>query len=98
MGKLIEGAWVSDSTNAKKTGGQFERTETSFRSWITRNGSAGSSGTGGFAAQSGRYHLYVSYACPWAHRTLIFRQIKGLADHVAISIEAIAAVQRAGRP
>ncbi len=86
MGKLIEGAWVSDSTNAKKTSGQFERTETSFRSWITRNGSAGSSGTGGFAAQSGRYHLYVSYACPWAHRTLIFRQIKGLADHVAISV------------
>ncbi|MFT5743471.1 MAG: putative glutathione S-transferase, partial [Paracoccaceae bacterium] len=56
-----------------------------FRNWITADGSAGESGEGGFEAQSGRYHLYVSYACPWAHRTLIFRALKGLEDHITVS-------------
>ncbi len=71
--------------DTKKSGGAFERKTAQFRNWITADGSAGPSGEGGFEAESGRYHLYVSYACPWAHRTLIFRQLKGLADHINIS-------------
>lgn len=66
--------------------GEFIRTDSSFRNWITADGSAGPSGVGGFAAEPGRYHLYVSYACPWAHRTLIFRKLKGLEDIISFSV------------
>jgi len=66
--------------------GEFVRTESTFRSWVTRDGSAGPSGDGGFAAEPGRYHLYVSYACPWAHRTLIYRALKGLEDVISVSV------------
>ena len=66
--------------------GKFVRTESSFRNWVTRNGSAGPSGGEGFAAEPGRYHLYVSYACPWAHRALIFRTLKGLQDVISVSV------------
>ncbi len=86
MGKLIEGNWTTDETDLRKPSGAFRRAETSFRNWVTPDGSTGPSGSGGFAAQSGRYHLYVSAACPWAHRTLIFRQIKGLTEHVTTSV------------
>ena len=86
MGKLIDGKWTTDWYDTSKHGGKFERPETSFRNWITSDGSAGPSGKGGFAAQSGRYHLYVSLACPWAHRALIFRMLKGLEDHITVSV------------
>ena len=66
--------------------GEFVRSVSDFRNWITTDGSAGPSGEGGFAAETGRYHLYVSYACPWAHRTLIFRALKGLQDVISVSV------------
>ena len=86
MGLLIDGVWTDQWYDTKSTGGAFQRKEAVFRNWITADGSAGPSGTAGFAAQSGRYHLYVSYACPWAHRTLIFRALKGLGDHIGLSV------------
>lgn len=86
MGMLIDGVWNDVWYDTKTTGGRFERSAAAFRNWITPDGSAGPSGRGGFAAESGRYHLYVSLACPWAHRTLIFRALKGLADHIDVSV------------
>jgi len=66
--------------------GEFVRTESSFRNWVTKDGSAGPTGEAGFVAEPGRYHLYVSYACPWAHRALIFRALKGLEDVISVSV------------
>ncbi len=66
--------------------GEFIRVQSGFRHWVTRDGSPGPSGMGGFQAEDGRYHLYVSLACPWAHRTLIFRELKGLEDIVSVSV------------
>ena len=86
MGQLVDGEWHDTWYDTSKTGGKFERSTAGFRNWVTADGSAGPSGEGGFKAESGRYHLYVSLACPWAHRTLIFRALKGLADHIGISI------------
>lgn len=86
MGLLVDGKWSTDWYDTKKSGGKFERTAARFRNWVTADGGAGPTGEGGFKAESGRYHLYVAAACPWAHRTLIFRQIKGLADHITVSI------------
>lgn len=86
MGQLIEGRWSSDWYDTKATGGAFERSTAGFRNWITPDGAPGPSGRGGFAAEAGRYHLYVSYACPWAHRTLIFRGLKGLEDLIGVSV------------
>ena len=86
MGQLVEGKWVDDSVANKSTGGKFIRKDASFRNWITNDGSPGPSGTGGYQAESGRYHLYVSLACPWAHRTLIFRELKGLREHVTVDV------------
>ena len=86
MGQLVDGTWHDTWYDTKSTGGAFVRKEAKFRNWVTPNGAQGPSGEGGFAAQSGRYHLYVSYACPWAHRTLIFREIKGLPDHIDVSV------------
>ncbi|MBY6140603.1 glutathione S-transferase family protein [Leisingera daeponensis] len=85
MGLLIDGKWHDQWYDTKSTGGAFKRSESQFRNWITADGSAGPSGDGGFKAESGRYHLYVSLACPWAHRTLIFRQLKELEDHITVS-------------
>ena len=85
MGQLVDGVWHDVWYDTKKSGGAFVRKDASFRNWITADGSAGPTGDAGFKAESGRYHLYVSYACPWAHRTLIFREIKGLTDHISIS-------------
>jgi len=73
MGQLVDGTWHDVWYDTKSTGGAFKRTNAAFRNWITADGTAGPSGEAGFPAQSGRYHLYVSYACPWADRTLIFR-------------------------
>ncbi len=86
MGQLVDGEWHDTWYDTSKTGGKFERSTAGFRNWVTADGSAGHSGEGGFKAESGRYHLYVSLACPWAHRTLIFRALKGLTDHIGISI------------
>ena len=86
MGQLIDGKWDTAWYDTKSTGGKFKRTTAGFRNWITPDGEPGSSGTGGFPAESARYHLYVSYACPWAHRTLIFRALKGLEDHITVSV------------
>ncbi|WP_341366869.1 glutathione S-transferase family protein [Yoonia sp. BS5-3] len=85
MGQLVDGTWHDVWYDTKSTGGAFKRADAAFRNWITADGSAGPSGRAGFKAEGGRYHLYVSYACPWAHRTLIFRAIKGLGDHIDIS-------------
>ncbi len=86
MGMLIDGTWQDGWYDTSKSGGRFERSAAQFRNWITPDGSAGPSGSEGFAAESGRYHLYVSLACPWAHRTLIFRSLKGLTDHIGVSV------------
>lgn len=86
MGLLVDGTWRDVWYDTESNEGRFERSVTAFRNWVTPDGSPGPSGKGGFAAQSGRYHLYVSYACPWAHRTLIFRAIKGLAPHIGVSV------------
>ncbi len=86
MGYLVDGQWHDTWYDTRKTGGKFERDTSRFRNWVTPDGNAGPSGDGGFPAQSGRYHLYVSYACPWAHRTLIFRTLKGLAPHIGVSV------------
>ena len=86
MGQLVDGEWHDTWYDTSKTGGKFERSTAGFRNWVTADGSAGPSGEGGFKAESGRYHLYVSLACPWAHRTLIFRALKGLTDHIGISV------------
>ncbi len=86
MGLLIDGKWHDNWYDTEKTGGAFKRQESQFRNWITADGSAGPSGDGGFKAEAGRYHLYVSHACPWAHRTLIFRSLKGLADLIDVSV------------
>jgi len=86
MGLLIDGRWQQDWYDTKSTGGKFVRKQSSFRSWITPTGDAGISGMEGFKAEAGRYHLYVSLACPWAHRTLIFRELKGLQDMISVSV------------
>ena len=86
MGQLVDGRWSTEWYDTKSTGGAFKRKDAVYRSWVTADGSAGSSGEGGFSAESGRYHLYVSYACPWAHRTLIFRALKGLEAHISVSV------------
>ncbi|MCC5959155.1 MAG: glutathione S-transferase family protein [Rhodobacteraceae bacterium] len=85
MGRLIDGEWSSEWYDTSKTGGAFKRDTSRFRNWVTADGSAGPSGEGGFKAEAGRYHLYVSYACPWAHRTLIFRKLKGLDGLIDVS-------------
>ncbi|MGI9520416.1 MAG: glutathione S-transferase family protein [Hyphomicrobiaceae bacterium] len=86
MGLLVDGRWHEQWYDTKSTGGKFERSAAKFRNWVTASGDAGPSGRGGFKAEPGRYHLYVSLACPWAHRTLIFRSLKGLEDMVNLSV------------
>ena len=86
MGLLVEGIWHDRWYDTKQSGGRFVRTESQFRNWVTPDGMPGPSGRGGFKAAAGRYHLYVSLACPWAHRTLIFRKLKGLESAVTLSV------------
>jgi glutathionyl-hydroquinone reductase len=83
MGLLVDGDWQEDVSRTQ--GGRFIRPNTTFRNFITADGSPGPTGEGGFAAERGRYHLYVSLACPWAHRTLIFRSLKNLEDVISVS-------------
>lgn len=86
MGMLIDGQWVDQWYDTQASGGRFVRSEAQFRNWVTADGAAGPSGAGGFQAEAGRYHLYVSLACPWAHRTLIFRALKGLESMIGVSV------------
>ncbi|WP_340115723.1 glutathione S-transferase family protein [Pelagibius sp. 7325] len=86
MGLLIDGVWHDKWYDTKKSGGRFERQDSIFRNWVTPDGSAGPGGDAGFKAEAGRYHLYVSLACPWAHRTLIFRKLKKLEDLISLSV------------
>jgi len=86
MGLLINGEWHDSWYDTSKTGGRFVRTDTAFRNWVTPTGEPGPSGSGGFKAEPGRYHLYVSLACPWAHRTLIFRKLKRLEQVISTSV------------
>ncbi len=86
MGLLQSGRWVDQWYDTNDPGGQFIRTSPQFRNWITSDGSAGKSGNAGFKAEPDRYHLYVSLACPWAHRTLIFRELKGLQHIISVSV------------
>ena len=80
MGMLVGGKWTDKWYDTKSTGGRFKRKESTFRNWIRADGSTD------FEPESGRYHLYVSLACPWAHRTLIYRRLKGLEEHITISV------------
>jgi putative glutathione S-transferase len=86
MGLLMEGQWVDRWYDTDSTQGKFIRSKSQFRNWVTADGSPGPSGEGGFKAEAGRYHLYVSLACPWAHRTLIFRKLKGLEQMISLSV------------
>ena len=86
MGKLVKGKWLDVWYETKDSDGHFIRQDSSCRNWITKDGSPGPTGEGGFAPEKGRYHLYVSLACPWAHRTLLFRKLKGLESFVSVSV------------
>jgi len=86
VGLLIDGVWNDKWYDTKTTGGKFVRKDATFRNWITSDGSAGPSGKSGFKAESNRYHLYISHACPWAHRAMIFRMLKGLEDIIPVSV------------
>jgi putative glutathione S-transferase len=86
MGLLIDGQWHDQWYDTDSTGGRFVRSESQFRHWVTADGTPGSSGEGGFRAEAGRYHLYVSLACPWAHRTIIYRRLKGLEGLISMSV------------
>jgi len=86
MGLLVKGKWVDRWYDTEGHEGHFVRSAAKFRNWITKDGCPGPSGSGGFKAEPGRYHLYVSLACPWANRTLIFRHLKGLEEMIGLSV------------
>ena len=80
MGRLIDGVWSDEWYDTNSSGGRFQRRDSAFRDWVRADGSTR------FAPETGRYHLYVSLACPWAHRTLILRKLKGLEEAISLSI------------
>lgn len=86
MGRLVEGIWTDQWYDTKKSGGRFERQESQWRDWVTADGAPAQGRGRGFKAEPGRYHLYVSLACPWAHRTLILRALKKLDELISVSI------------
>ncbi|MEE2756589.1 MAG: glutathione S-transferase family protein [Myxococcota bacterium] len=86
MGLLIDGLWHDKWYDTESTGGRFVRSESQFRHWVTADGRPGPTGAAGFKAEPNRYHLYVSHACPWAHRTMIVRQLKGLEGLISTSV------------
>jgi putative glutathione S-transferase len=86
LGLLVQGEWKDQWYDTSESGGRFVRSTTQFRHWVTADGAPGPTGSGGFRAEPGRYHLYVSLACPWAHRTLIFRALKGLQELIGLSV------------
>ncbi len=86
MGLLVDGEWHQQWYDTASSGGRFVRAQSSYRNWITPDGSAGPTGEAGFTAEAGRYHLYVSLACPWAHRALIIRKLKRLEEMISVSV------------
>lgn len=86
MGLLVEGVWRDQWYDTAASGGRFVRKESAFRNWVTPDGAPGPTGRGGFKAEPGRYHLYVSLACPWAHRALVMRALKGLEEAISASV------------
>ena len=86
MGLLVKGQWVDQWYDTDANDGEFARSESQFRNWVTKDGNAGPTGDAGFKAEAGRYHLYVSLACPWAHRVLILRRLKGLESMISVSV------------
>ena len=86
MGLLVDGVWKNEWYDTAKSGGRFERSAAQFRDWVTKDGAPAEGRTRGFRAEPGRYHLYVSLACPWAHRTLIFRALKKLEDVISVDV------------
>jgi putative glutathione S-transferase len=86
MGLLVDGEWHDQWYDTDKSGGRFIRSDSQFRHWITADGSPGPTGEGGFKAEPNRYHLYISYACPWASRAMIMRSLKGLEDIISVSV------------
>jgi len=87
MGLLVEGQWRDKGPSTPSSAkGRFVRQKSQFRNWITPDGAAGPSGVAGFKAEPGRYHLYVAHPCPWAHRTVIFRALKGLEEAISLSV------------
>jgi len=86
MGMLVEGTWHDVWYDTKKSGGRFERSQSQWRDWVTADGEPAPGRERGFKAEPGRYHLYVSLACPWAHRTLILRKLKKLEDVISVSV------------
>ena len=86
MGLLQQGEWVDQWYDTGDSGGEFRRQDSRFRHWLTPDGKAGPNGETGFKAEQGRYHLYVSLACPWAHRTLIFHRLKQLQDYIDVTV------------
>lgn len=88
MGMLVDGKWHDKWYDTKNNDGAFKREAAKLRNWVTADGRAGPTGAAGFKAEAGRYHLYVSLACPWAHRTLIFRKLKSLVDLIDVSVVA----------
>ena len=89
MGQLIDGKWIDEeATERLSAEGSYKRSNSTIRNWVTEDGSPGPSGVGGFKAETGRYHLYISLSCPFAHRTARMRRLKKLEDVVSISIAA----------
>jgi putative glutathione S-transferase len=86
MGLLVDGVWQDQWYDTRSTDGRFVRAQSGYRNWVTADGAPGPSGQGGFPAAAGRYHLYVALACPWAHRTLIFRMLKQLDHAISVSV------------
>ena len=86
MGLLVDGKWHDQWYDTKESGGRFIRSDSQFRNWVTADGSAGPTGEAGFKAEADRYHLYISYACPWASRAMILRSLKGLEDIISVSV------------
>lgn len=86
MGLLVDGEWHDKWYDTEESGGRFIRSDSQFRNWITKDGSSGPTGDGGFKAEPNRYHLYISYACPWASRAIIMRSLKGLEDIISVSV------------
>ncbi len=86
MGQLVDGVWQDQPLVTSKADGKFVRKQSQFRNWITPDGTPGPTGDGGFLPERDRYHLYVSLACPWAHRTLIFRKLKKLEDVISVTV------------
>ena len=85
VGLLIDGQWMQEKPDSRNEKGRYQRRDAVFRNWVTANGAPGPSGSGGFVASPGRYHLYISHACPWAHRTMIMRALKGLEEQISVS-------------